>query len=190
MKSKTEKPGAGAKRATPTRFTGKNKPFPKKPFVKRNPFAPAAKTERDDKPRPAAIAGKGKPRGPATPTSDTQAKPSAKEKPRAQAKPHAKGAPVVRPYGSGPSAASRTPPHAPAPRGPGAPFVSHKPELVARLSLQRERGYLYFVRTTDVCRAPMRRAGEIETVVVGKFTREPGYIYMLNEHGDVVRSKL
>lgn len=70
-------------------------------------------------------------------------------------------------------------------------------EKVAKLGIKREPGYLYFLRGSDVYKAPMRRGGKTagagkgrsEKVSNGHFNREEGYLYFLDAAGDVSRAK-
>jgi hypothetical protein len=69
-------------------------------------------------------------------------------------------------------------------------------EIVARLGLQREDNYLYFVdRDGDVGRARSSRKGERyggapEKVVRLGIKKERGYLYFLDQNGDVVRARI
>lgn len=66
-------------------------------------------------------------------------------------------------------------------------------EIVVKLGLRRERGFLYFFRGTDVYKAPLSRAGgpsvagKAEKVATAAFKRESGYLYYLDKNGDVSR---
>jgi hypothetical protein len=68
-------------------------------------------------------------------------------------------------------------------------------EVVAKLGVKRESGYLYFLRGSDVWKTPMKRAGgpsaagKAEKVASGSFKREEGYLYFLDGHGNVSRAK-
>jgi hypothetical protein len=68
-------------------------------------------------------------------------------------------------------------------------------EVVAKLGVKRESGYLYFLRGSDVWKTPMKRAGgpsaagKAEKVASGGFKREEGYLYFLDGHGNVARAK-
>jgi hypothetical protein len=68
-------------------------------------------------------------------------------------------------------------------------------EKVSKLGVKREPGYLYFLRGTDVWKAPMKRAGgpsaagKAEKVAAGNFARAEGYLYFLDSNGDVSRAK-
>ena len=68
-------------------------------------------------------------------------------------------------------------------------------EVVAKLGVKREGGYLYFLRGSDVFKTPMKRAGgpsvagKAEKVASGHFSREDGYLYYLDGNGNVARSK-
>src|SRR5947207_15135246 len=67
-------------------------------------------------------------------------------------------------------------------------------EKVAKLGVKREPGYLYFLRGSDVWKAPMKRAGgpsaagKAEKVAAGNFARAEGYLYFLDKNGDVARA--
>ncbi len=68
-------------------------------------------------------------------------------------------------------------------------------ELVERLGVQREDGYLYFLdRNGDVCRTPIgQRRGANEPELVARTTfgrRERGWLYYLNEDGNLARRRL
>ena len=64
-------------------------------------------------------------------------------------------------------------------------------EVVARIGVKREPGYLYFLRGSDVWKTPMKRAGgpsaagKAEKVASGNFKREEGYLYFLDGSGNV-----
>jgi hypothetical protein len=68
-----------------------------------------------------------------------------------------------------------------------------KLELIASARIRRERGWLYFLRGSDVMRAPMAglaapgtdRDGEV--VWRGSFVREPGWFYFIDARGDIRR---
>src|SRR5579871_1970521 len=68
-------------------------------------------------------------------------------------------------------------------------------EVVAKLGVKREGGYLYFLRGSDVWKTPMKRAGgpsaagKAEKVAAGNFTRAEGFLYFLDSAGDVSRAK-
>ena len=68
-------------------------------------------------------------------------------------------------------------------------------EVVSKVGVQRESGYLYFLRGSDVWKAPMKRAGgpsaegKAEKVAAGNFKREEGYLYFLDKNGNVARAK-
>jgi 8-oxo-dGTP diphosphatase len=71
-------------------------------------------------------------------------------------------------------------------------------EKVAVLGVKREAGYLYFLRGSDVYRTalngpqnhglptPSTKTGA-EKVAEGNFTRDPNYLYFIDESGDVSR---
>jgi hypothetical protein len=67
-------------------------------------------------------------------------------------------------------------------------------EVVSKLGLAKEKGYLYFLRGSDVWKVPAKRAGESspkgkqEKVAPGNFTREEGYLYFVDGKGNVARS--
>jgi hypothetical protein len=68
-------------------------------------------------------------------------------------------------------------------------------ELVSKIGVKREPGFLYFLRGSDVYKTPMKRAGQPSTagqeklVVAGNFTREEGYLYFLDKNGNIARAK-
>ena len=68
-------------------------------------------------------------------------------------------------------------------------------EKVAKIGVKREPGFLYFLRGSDVWKAPMKRAGgpsaagKAEKVASGNFARAEGYLYFLDSAGDVSRAK-
>jgi hypothetical protein len=66
-------------------------------------------------------------------------------------------------------------------------------EKVVRLQIQREAGWLYFLRDDEVWRTPIRRVGSpdgvAERIAVAGFTREPGWLYFLDSGGDVARAR-
>jgi hypothetical protein len=68
-------------------------------------------------------------------------------------------------------------------------------EKVEKLGVKKEKGFLYFVRGNEVFKNPMKRAGgpsakgKEERVATGTFTPEEGYLYFVDKHGDVGRSK-
>ena len=68
-------------------------------------------------------------------------------------------------------------------------------EVVAKLGVKRESGFLYFLRGSDVYKTPMKRAGgpavegQAQKVAGGNFHREDGYLYFLDKNGNVARAK-
>src|SRR5206468_6392450 len=83
-------------------------------------------------------------------------------------------------------------------------MVRHKPrkrgrmnmaEVVSKVGVKRENGYLYFLRGSDVWKTPMKRAGgpsvdgQASKVASGDFKREDGYLYFLDKNGNVARAK-
>ena len=68
-------------------------------------------------------------------------------------------------------------------------------EVVAKLGVKRESGFLYFLRGSDVFKTPMKRAGgpavagQEQKVVGGNFHREEGFLYFLDKNGNVARAK-
>lgn len=64
-------------------------------------------------------------------------------------------------------------------------------DVVCKLGIKREPGWLYFLRGTDVMRAPMKRVSigstKAEKVAAATFIREDGYLYFLDANGDVSR---
>lgn len=70
-------------------------------------------------------------------------------------------------------------------------------EVVAKVGVKREEGYLYFVdKKGNVGRAKMSRGGgkkgKAKQEVVAKVgvKKEPGYLYFLDKKGDVSRAKM
>ena len=68
-------------------------------------------------------------------------------------------------------------------------------EVVDKMGIVRESGYMYFLRGLDVCKTPMHRKGGPvhpggeQLVKTGLFIREKGYLYFLDKNGDVARAK-
>src|SRR5213593_3088733 len=68
-------------------------------------------------------------------------------------------------------------------------------EVVSKIGVRREGGYLYFLRGSDVWKTPMKRAGgpavegKAEKVASGDFKREDGYLYFHDRNGNVARAK-
>jgi hypothetical protein len=62
--------------------------------------------------------------------------------------------------------------------------MTYSVELVERLILRREPGWVYFLRESEVWRA---RGGASERVASCSFTRAEGYQYNLNKEGNVTR---
>src|SRR5947207_5132779 len=68
-------------------------------------------------------------------------------------------------------------------------------EVVSKVGVKRENGYLYFLRGSDVWKTPMKRAGgpavdgQASKVASGDFRREDGYLYFLDKNGNVARAK-
>jgi len=68
-------------------------------------------------------------------------------------------------------------------------------EVVSKIGLQREKGFLYYLKGSDVWKAPMKRAGEASAagketkVAPGNFSREEGYLYFLDKNGNIARAK-
>jgi hypothetical protein len=65
-------------------------------------------------------------------------------------------------------------------------------EIVEKLGVVRQPGYLYYLTGTEVWRARMKRATDPDTeqptkVATGSFIREQGYHYLLSPQGDIVR---
>lgn len=66
-------------------------------------------------------------------------------------------------------------------------------DVVCKLGIKREPGWLYFLRGTDVMRAPMKRSiaagkSKAEKVAAAIFTREDGYLYFLDANGDISKA--
>jgi len=68
-------------------------------------------------------------------------------------------------------------------------------EKVEKLGVKREPGFLYFLRGTEVWKTPMKRAGgppaagKASKVAGANFSREEGYLYFLDQAGDIARAK-
>jgi hypothetical protein len=76
----------------------------------------------------------------------------------------------------------------------GSKMQANGTEVVSELGIKREPGFLYFLRGTDVWKAPLKRPGksvvsEVQKVVEGKFERERGFLYYINKSGHVARVK-
>jgi hypothetical protein len=69
-------------------------------------------------------------------------------------------------------------------------------QVVATLGIKRDKGFLYFLRGSEVWKTPMMRqgkpmhAGGAQKVATGNFKRETGYLYFLDKGGNVARSKM
>jgi hypothetical protein len=68
-------------------------------------------------------------------------------------------------------------------------------EKVEKLGIKKESGFLYFVKGNKVFKNPLKVAGgpsvkgkEVE-VATGSFTPDGNYLYFVDKHGDVGRSK-
>jgi hypothetical protein len=67
------------------------------------------------------------------------------------------------------------------------------PEIVATALIKRQPGFLYFLRGRDVHRTPMvrlgqkRDAGKAEIIYSGTFELETGYLYFIDDHGNIAR---
>lgn len=64
-------------------------------------------------------------------------------------------------------------------------------EKVAKLGIQREAGYLYFVKQGSIWKTPSRnlgRGGSTTLIQSGGFTQEDGWLYFLDANGDVSRT--
>ena len=68
-------------------------------------------------------------------------------------------------------------------------------EIVAKLGVKKEPGFLYFIRGSDVYKTPAKRAGgppvkgKEEKVASGTFRQESGFLYFLDTNGNVGRAK-
>ena len=68
-------------------------------------------------------------------------------------------------------------------------------ETVTKTGISRDKGYLYFLRGSDIYKVPMKRAGgppvagKEEKVYTGNFKREDGYLYFITKEGNVARAK-
>jgi hypothetical protein len=67
-----------------------------------------------------------------------------------------------------------------------------KQQKVAKLGIQRERGYLYYLgKKGDVWKAPMQGQGGAKTRVISAgVTRDEGFLYFIDKDGDVARTKM
>jgi hypothetical protein len=69
--------------------------------------------------------------------------------------------------------------------------VSTRHEIVEKLGVVRQAGYLYYLNGTEVWRTKMKRAtdpAEQPTkVATGRFIPEQGYLYFLSPDGDIAR---
>ena len=66
-------------------------------------------------------------------------------------------------------------------------------EVVAKLGVKRESGYLSYVKGTELWKSPMKRAGgdsaagKGEKVASANFKRDDGYLYFLDKAGNIAR---
>lgn len=68
-------------------------------------------------------------------------------------------------------------------------------EKVAKVGIQRESGYLYFVdKNGNVSRAKMARGGskggKPEKVADAGVSKEKGFLYFVDKQGDISRAKM
>ena len=70
-------------------------------------------------------------------------------------------------------------------------------EVVAKIGVKKESGYLYFLdKNGNVCRAAMSRAGRTkgkakkELVAKAGVKKESGYLYFIDGKGNVCRAKM
>lgn len=69
-------------------------------------------------------------------------------------------------------------------------------QVVAKVGVKKEPGYLYFVdKNGNVARVPMARGknrpkGKKEIVAKAGVTKEPGYLYFVDKNGNVARAKM
>ena len=64
-------------------------------------------------------------------------------------------------------------------------------EVVEKAGVKREKGYLYFLRGSDVFKqvAGRGRHGVPSKVYDGTFEREDGYMYFLDADGNIARAR-
>jgi hypothetical protein len=68
---------------------------------------------------------------------------------------------------------------------------SENAELVERLGIHRETGYLYYLQGAEVWRTPMKgQDGVAAQLALATFERESGYLYFLSDEGDIWRAPL
>lgn len=72
--------------------------------------------------------------------------------------------------------------------------MESNPQIVSKLGIRREPGFLYFLRGTDVYRAPLKKGGGTndqkgvsEKVMAGNFAREPGFLYFIDKSGHIAK---
>ena len=67
-------------------------------------------------------------------------------------------------------------------------------EVVAHTGVQKEKGYLYYVKNGDVWRSKMSRGGSggggAEKVADGGVTIEKGYLYFITKEGHIGRAPM
>jgi hypothetical protein len=70
-------------------------------------------------------------------------------------------------------------------------------EVVAKVGVKREEGYLYFVdKKGNVARSKMSRGGgkkgkaKQEVVAKADVQKEPGFLYFLDKNGNVARARM
>ena len=64
-------------------------------------------------------------------------------------------------------------------------------EVVEKAGVKREKGYLYFLRGSDVFKqvAGRGRHGVPSKVYDGTFEREDGYMYFIDKDGNIARAR-
>ena len=66
-------------------------------------------------------------------------------------------------------------------------------QKVAKLGIQRDNNYLYYIKSGDVWQVPRKRPGmkkqKASKLAPGGVTMESGFIYFLDKAGDIARVK-
>jgi hypothetical protein len=66
-------------------------------------------------------------------------------------------------------------------------------QKVAKLGIQRDNNYLYYIKGGDVWQVPRKRPGmkkqKASKLAPGNVTMESGFIYFLDKAGDIARVK-
>jgi len=60
-------------------------------------------------------------------------------------------------------------------------------EIVQRAGIKRKPGLLYFLRGVDVWAVPLGK-GKARRITKGTYEREEGYLYFLDQRGDIARA--